>query len=213
MDSKLNQSSMRIILAVVLIAVGVMSLLGANLLWPFFIIVPGIILLGMATMGRSAAAVFSIPGMMIAGTGLLLFVQNLTDYWASWSYAWTLYGVFLGLGFMLMARMIDAPSLGDVGRGFVRFSMIAFLGFSFLMEIVFNVGGGPGLWHIALLAIGAYLLWEVFSGSDGFLLPKKKNDFKLKRGEKLFTGPIVYGSRSSTRLEEQDRVETSENRL
>jgi hypothetical protein len=201
-------SNSRVALALGLIAVGVMAFMGAGLLWPMFILVPGLILLGIALGGgRAGAAALSIPAMMVTGTGALLFIQNVTGYWQSWAYAWTLYGVFLGMGFMLMGQRLDDPSLHKVGRGFVQASLVAFAAFAFFFELVIGISGGPGpVGALILIGLGLLLLTRDREGHRflSTLVPsaeKTKGKNKPKRQEdKLFTGPIVYGSRPSARV-------------
>jgi hypothetical protein len=180
-----------------LIGLGVMALMGIGLLWPMFILLPGLVMLGAALYSGKAAAGLAIPGMIVTGTGGLLFIQNLTGYWESWSYAWTLYGVFLGMGFVIMARLMEQPALERVGRGFIWAGVVSFGVFAFLMMAIFDVGGGPGsgLWAAMLIGAGLFILVLNIAGRRGELdKPKRKS----KREDRLFTGPVVYGSRTSS---------------
>jgi hypothetical protein len=197
----------RVAVALGLIAVGVMAFMGPGLLWPMFILVPGLVLLGIAFGGgRAGAAAMSIPAMIVTGTGALLFIQNLTGYWESWAYAWTLFGVFLGMGFMLMGQRLDDPSLHRVGRGFVQVSLMAFAAFAFFFEVIIGISGGPGpVGALILIGLGLFLLARNREGQRSLLAldphsEKAKRKSKPKRHEdKLFTGPIVYGSRAPAR--------------
>jgi hypothetical protein len=197
----------RVAVALGLIAIGVMAFMGPGLLWPMFILVPGLVLLGIALgCGRAGAAAMSIPAMIVSGIGALLFIQNLTGYWESWAYAWTLFGVFLGMGFMLMGQRLDDPSLHRVGRGFVRISLMAFAAFAFFFEVVIGISGGPGpIGALILIGLGLFLLARNREGQRSLLAvdphsEKAKHKNKSKRHEdKLFTGPIVYGSRAQAR--------------
>ena len=206
------------IAAVVLIALGVLSLMGVGLLWPMFILVPGLMMLAVAFGGgRAGAAAMSIPGMIVTGTGALMFVQNLTGYWDSWAYAWTLYGAFLGMGFMLMGLRLNDPGLHRVGRGFVNVSLLAFAGFAFLFEIILGIGRHGGLNALVLIGLGLFLMTrspvcgriKAMIGNISDLDGKPKRKVKSKRDEdQLFTGPIIYGtrvtSRSASRLSTPD---------
>jgi hypothetical protein len=204
-----SSNTIRTILAIALIIGGVMWLTGVNLFWPMFVLVPGAVMLAAAFSGeKHAAAGLAIPGALVTGTGALLFVQNLTGYWESWSYAWTLYGVFLGIGLMILGSLTGDRSSETVGRGFVRYSLYAFIGVSFLMEMVFKVGGSWGLWPIGLILAGGYLVWATFiQPQSGH---KAKTIAKPKRSEKLFTGPIVYGSRRTSTPSERLSVPEAE---
>jgi len=187
--------------AIVLIVLGILALMGMGLLWPMFVLVPGFILLGAAMSRPPATAGLAVPGMLITGTGALLFVQNLTGYWESWSYAWTLYGAFLGLGLIMTGRLGSDESLQNIGRGFLFFSLIAFAVVSFFMEILIGINGGMGmgLWPFLLIGVGGFLLLRSLAGKH--VLAGKPN---RRQGEALFTGPVVYGSRRSTRLTTPD---------
>lgn len=213
-----ENNNRRAIFALILIGLGVMSLMGVGLLWPMFILVPGLAMLGIAYRGgRAGAASMSIPGMIVTGTGVLLFVQNLTGYWESWTYAWTLYGAFLGIGFMLMGERLEDSSLHQIGRHFVNFSLLTFAGFAFLFEIVIGISGRGPVNALILIALGAFLLtrraacepMRALIDQVAHLDNKPKRKVKPKRdADKLFTGPIVYGTRvSSHRLSVSDTDE------
>lgn len=195
------------IVALFLIGLGVMSLMGANLLWPMFVLVPGLIMLMLVYVGgRAGAAAFSIPGMMVTGIGALLFVQNLTGYWESWTYAWALFGVFLGMGFMLMGQRLEDSSLHRFGQQFANISLIILAGFAFLFEIMFGVGGHIYLKALVLIGLGLFLATRSAFGprmtvalSDGSKRQPKQKTKSKRDPDKLFTGPIVYGTRVSSR--------------
>lgn len=182
----------RVVAALGLIALGTIPLFGLSAIWPLSILAPGLVFLAMSSSGGRRTAPFAIPGMLVAGTGALLFFQNLTGHWVSWSYAWTLYGVFLGLGFILMGKLMGDDTLPAVGRGFVKAGLIGFVAFAFLMEVVFNAGGAAWLLSALLIAGGLILLARTLAGQQR----RAGRQIKRKRREEaLFTGPIVYSSR------------------
>lgn len=119
---------------------------GANpfsILWPLFVMIPGFIFLCFSRQGEADNAALAVPGALIAGTGAILFYQNLTGHWASWAYMWTLYGVFLGLSFQYMDKrgMKDDEDLGEIGRYFVLFSSLLFIALAVFFEVlIFNDG-------------------------------------------------------------------------
>jgi hypothetical protein len=59
--------------------------------WPFFVIVPGLALLGvgLAATGR-LGEVLAMVGGLVTVAGLVLLLQNATDRFDTWAYAWTL---------------------------------------------------------------------------------------------------------------------------
>ena len=58
--------------------------------WPLFVIVPGLGLLGLglAVPGR-LGEVLAMVGGVVTMAGLVLLVQNATDRFETWAYAWT----------------------------------------------------------------------------------------------------------------------------
>jgi len=195
----------RIFPAIVLIGLGMMLLMDIGMLWPMFILVPGLIMLWIAVAGgRAGAAAMSIPGMITTGTGALMFIQNITGYWESWSYAWALYGVFFGMGFMLMGQQFDDPGLHKVGRGFGRVGLITFFVCDFFFEVVIGISGGFGsLTPLLLIGLGLYMLTRGMDEDRLHTLlggDKTKVKNKPKRSEEqLFTGPVIYGTRVTSR--------------
>lgn len=197
----------RVVLALIFIGLGAVFLMNTSMLWPMFILGPGLVMLWLAASGgKTGAAAMSIPGMLVTGTGALLFVQNITGYWSSWAYAWTLFGVFLGMGFMLMGQKLEDSSLHNLGRVFAQVSLVGFGLFAFFFEAILKISGGVGpLFPVLLIGLGLYLLSRGM-GSDGLraLLSSSSGDIKLKNKpkrseDKLFTGPIVYGTRATPR--------------
>lgn len=193
----------RAVVGIGLIALGVMLWSGISVFWPMFILVPGMAFLAAGFAGKKSTAGLFIPGMLISGLGALLLLTNITGYWESMSYSWTLFFVFLGMGLGLTGRMADDENLQRVGRGFMVAGATAFMVFAFLMEAVFNVGGGMGPvgWSLLLIAAGALILLRNMAGTGaGKSKRKVKNDV-------LFTGPVVYGSRyhgNGSRLSSSD---------
>jgi hypothetical protein len=187
--------------AIILIAVGVLFFLSQTLniniwgifglSWPLFIVLPGLLFLALAIFGDKKVAGFIMPGAIITGTGLLLWVQNATGHWESWAYAWSLYPVFVGLGLTFLGRRTDNANAEKTGRGMVTWGVVAFLVlFAFFEVLIF--GGLAGLGNIVvpllLIGVGAYLLL----GGRGRSLDDKS---KRKNEAPVFTGPRVLNSR------------------
>lgn len=177
------------VIAIGLIALGVVFGAGVSAFWPLFVLIPGLIFLAVAARGGRATAPFAIPGMIISGTGLLLLAQNLTGYWDSWSYAWTLYSVFLGMGLAMMGRLLGDQAFEVLGRVLILVGSVAFVVLGLLMEVVVR-GLGAEPWPLLLIGMGLLLLARPFTLRRA-LAPKKK-----KQDDHLFTGPVVYGSRT-----------------
>ena len=174
----------RVIAAIGLIGLGLMSVMSLSLLWPMIILLPGLVMLSIALFGgRAGAAAMAIPGMLVAGLGGLLFIQNWTGYWESWSYAWTLFGVFLGMGFMLLGQRLEDRTLHAVGKWFVNGGLIAFAGFAFFFEMIIGIGSGGGtLGAVIMVGLGLFLLKQ--EGQLDALQSKLAGESKAKRKAK-----------------------------
>ncbi|MHB1357543.1 MAG: hypothetical protein ACYCZF_16360 [Anaerolineae bacterium] len=157
----------RIVGGVILVLLGglflVSQFLDINLmryLWPGFIILPGVLFfIGMLIGGRNAGGL-AIPGTIITTTGLLLFYQNLTGLWQTWSFAWALVGpVATGLGlviFGLYSGKPDARKAGMIVLG-IGLALLAIFGISFGFGFP---GLGRYLWPLVLIALGIFVVLQ-----------------------------------------------------
>jgi hypothetical protein len=176
-------------------------MLRMNLLWPLWVFAPGLLLLAVTLRGGAATSALAIPAMLLTGTGGLLFIQNLTGYWESWSYAWTLYGVFLGMGFVLMGQLGRSRMIEQLGNALISFGLMAFAGVGVFFELIIGVGGSAssGLWAGLLIGLGVWMLMRSRPG----------------RAHPPSGGGVIYGSsgkrydvsRLSTPDTERDRRE------
>ena len=138
-----------LVLGVLLIVLGCLFLAGEQFNinwdrygWPVFVIVPGLVLLvlGLAIPGEAGLGL-AIPGGIVTTVGLILALQNSTDTYASWAYAWALVapgsvGVSLFLYGLLHRRLdlVDAGlRTGAVGLGL-------FVGFGLFFENIIGMG-------------------------------------------------------------------------
>ncbi|NJL95911.1 MAG: hypothetical protein HC915_20365 [Anaerolineae bacterium] len=162
MQSQLTRTDgVRTAAAVGFIALGLMFLLGVARFWPLFVIVPGLACLVPYYRGGRQGAYWAVPGALLVGTGLLLMFQSLTDYWESWAYAWTLLGVFIGVGLRMMGERLENASLRQVGRWMAIVSGAAFLTIGGLV-LVLTSALLRLLLMLAFFAAGVFLLWQVF---------------------------------------------------
>ena len=72
--------------------------------WPFYVIGAGalILVIGLLT----GAANMVIPACIVAGIGGILYYQNYSNDWESWSFLWTLIPGFVGIGTNLAGLLI-----------------------------------------------------------------------------------------------------------
>ena len=153
-----------------LIIFGVLALLGKlfqnfnfwNTFWPFFIIGVGLLFfVGMFAGGKSVSGL-AIPGSIITAIGLMLFYQNLTSHWESWSYGWTVILMAVGLGIFIMGAWGQNESQRAAGLRVLRIGLIMFIIFGAFFELIFTAGMPFGLRSIvfpaALILLGLYLI-------------------------------------------------------
>jgi hypothetical protein len=131
--------------------------------WPFFVIVPGLALLGLglAADGRSGVVLATVGGV-ITMAGLVLLVQNATDRFETWAYAWTLVVlVGAGTGRWLVGMVRGRRDLAASGGWLIAAGLAAFLGLAVFFEVVIGIGGGRygsgGRYGLAALLILAGL--------------------------------------------------------
>jgi hypothetical protein len=162
-------------LGIVLVACGLLFLL-RNLipgfrpfamLWPFFVIIPGLLFFVGMVMGGPKAGPLAIPGSVITGTGLLLLYQSITNHWESWAYAWTLYLGFVGAGIAIHGAWSDDRRHIKPGFRLIGISLIAFVLFGAFFELLLNISDnliGNLLWPGLVIAFGLYLLLRNTAG-------------------------------------------------
>lgn len=133
---------------------GLQVWIGGPMGWPVIVVAVGVFLLILGVL--VGAPGMAVPAAIVGGIGGLLYWQNLTGNWESWSYAWALIPGFVGVGIILSGLL-----QGRVGRSFdaglwlVVISTVLFLVFgSFL--------GGQNMlgpyWPVLLIVLGALLL-------------------------------------------------------
>jgi hypothetical protein len=130
--------------------------------WPFWIVGPGLLFLVAAIV--SGVSGLAVPGAVISGVGLILYYQNYTGDWESWSYMWTLIIGAVGIGVFLM-HVIDGnlrKAVTDGGNTIIT-SIVLFLIFGSIFRAIF--GQTPFLgdyWPILLIAAGLWTLIRPF---------------------------------------------------
>jgi hypothetical protein len=112
-------------------------------LWPFWVIVPGglIMALGFRDTHRNNEGLVTF-GSIVAVTGIILFVQNITGQWQSWAYAWALlFPGSIGLGQYLWGKR--AGNVAEVRRGekTMQTAFVLFVTFGLFFEVVLGIGG------------------------------------------------------------------------
>jgi hypothetical protein len=142
------------ILGVALIFLGLLFLAGQVLDvdlgrfgWPLFVVVPGVLLftVGVAAGGDEGAGL-AVAGAITTTVGVVLAVQNATDLWATWAYAWALVGPgAVGLGLLAYGILRGRPDLRANGARSLATGLALFAGFGLFFEGVIGLSGEPFL--------------------------------------------------------------------
>jgi hypothetical protein len=114
--------------------------------WPFFVIVPGLGLLGLglAAAGR-LGEVLAMVGGVVTMAGLVLGVQNATDRFETWAYAWALVVlVGAGVGRWLVGMVRGRRDLVASGGWLIAAGLVAFVVLAVFFEVVVGIGGRGG---------------------------------------------------------------------
>jgi hypothetical protein len=131
--------------------------------WPFFVIIPGVVLL--------TASVFPAPpqgrGLAIAGAivttiGTILLVMDMTGRFDAWAYAWALIPGGAGLGSLLYGLFARDRELTGAGVRLIGISAVLFAIGAWFFETTFATGEAPldlaTWWPVLLVAIGALVM-------------------------------------------------------
>lgn len=134
--------------------------------WPFFVIVPGLVILFVALTASGAVSEgLAILGSIITLTGLILLFQDATDHYESWAYAWALiFPGAIGLGMILYGWTARRPGNVRAGTRLAGIALLLFLLGAAFFEGVVGIGGyqfdhntGVVL-GVIIIALGAVML-------------------------------------------------------
>lgn len=169
-SEKRGQAKVGLGVGVVLIVVGILLLLGQLLgvhlgqyFWPFFVIVPGVVLFVIAlSAGAQAGEGLSIVGGIVTMVGLVLLYQNTFNHFESWAYAWALVGpTSVGLSQMIYGSAKGRDDLVTSGKRVAAVGITIFLVAAAFFELVIGLSGfglGRYGWAVLLIILGVFFL-------------------------------------------------------
>jgi len=147
------------------------QLLDGNIMrtfWPLLVVLFGLtFLFGLILAGRTGAWL-AIPGALITTLGLLLFFQNWTDLWATWTYAWALLLTAVGFGMLIMNIYLKRLGLRRAAGVVIGIGLFLFVIFGVFFEVILKISGkdinaslflGGGLVLLGLFVIFSRLLF------------------------------------------------------
>lgn len=161
-----RQNRTQLVLGILLVAAGVYYVLAQQMpglrfwaefdfQWPFYVIGAGvlILLIGLLTGAPSMA----VPACIVAGIGGILYYQNRTNDWSSWSFLWALIPGFVGIGVLLTALLGENTRQNLThGLNLVVISAALFLAFAAIFQRLTFLGSyGPA---VLLILLGLYVI-------------------------------------------------------
>jgi hypothetical protein len=154
-------------LGLLLLVVGVLALVARSLGydafglgWPLFVIVPGLFLFALAVSARgTAGSAIAVPAGIVTMVGIVLAVQNATDLWATWAYAWALVAPGgVGIGLLAYGLVTGQREFVRAGLPIFGVGLALFLGFGLFFEGVLGLNGTAIVGAETLLAGGLVVL-------------------------------------------------------
>ena len=145
-----------ILLGALFLAVQLVPGLQDWLEWPLIIVGIGVLLLIIGLL--TGVPDMAIPACIVGGIGGLLYWQNATGNWESWTYAWALIPGFVGVGIVLSGLLSGQVRQAVSGGGtLILISLVMFL----IAGSFFGaLGLGPlgDYWPALLIALGLLIL-------------------------------------------------------
>jgi hypothetical protein len=145
-----------------------------SVLWPLWIVVPGVaMLIASFFIPPKGGVGLAIPGAIVTMVGIILWVQATYDLYATWAYAWALVApTGVGLGMLLYGVVHrDGELVGDGART-TLVGLGLFLGFALFFEGVVGLSGTPianldQVLPYAIIGLGILLVvLSFFGGRD-----------------------------------------------
>lgn len=147
-----------VLLGALLAAMQLYPALNDYIQWPMILIALGVLfLVGMAIDGNGDLA---IPGLVNIGLGAIFLYQMMNNDWESWSYVWTLIPGFVGFG-ILLANLVNRER---VDRGGVILVFASGVGFAaFYAAYHYENISLEMLWPVALILVGVIVVVQALS--------------------------------------------------
>jgi hypothetical protein len=122
--------------------------------WPLIVVGVGLALLVIGLLVGNPDMI--VPACVVGGIGGILYYQNATSDWISWTYLWSLIPGFVGVG-LLLSALLGGRDRRDVSAGvwLIIISAVLFLIFG-------SIFGGLTIlgiyWPVLLILLGVVIL-------------------------------------------------------
>jgi hypothetical protein len=151
-----------------------------RLYWPLLVVLFGLtFIVGMLSAKRRGAGL-AIPGTIIITIGLLLFVQNMFNLWITWTYAWALLIVAIGLGLAIMNAYLKRDGIRRAAGLLIGIGLVLFVTFGVFFELILQVRGADLYSGIflggGLVLLGLFVVFSRALFGQRKLKPEKGKD-------------------------------------
>jgi hypothetical protein len=139
--------------------------------WPFFVIIPGVVLLAMAFVPAPPSGIgFAIAGSIVTTVGLILSYQQATGHWESWAYAWALIPAAAGLSMAIYGLVSGHREFLRTGLVLGGVAAALFASGFWFFETIFDSGRVPvdlaTWWPAILIGVGLLITLSTVVGSS-----------------------------------------------
>lgn len=135
-------------------------------IWPFFMILPGLFLIGYAMADEANGEPTVIIGSILTAVGTILFLQTIFGFWASWAYMWALVApTAVGLGLWLWGIRFNRDESIKSGKDLTKIGLTLFVGFGVFFELIIGISGfglSRFFWPLLIIGIGLWILVQNF---------------------------------------------------
>jgi hypothetical protein len=178
MSNKIDMKAIRpsnVLLGGLFVLLGIIFLIGelfniriGHFIWPFFVMGPGVFLFLLSLVfDDDTGQALSAVGGIVTMVGLILFFQNVTGFWGSWTYAWALVApTGVGVGMFLFALLKNKPELRKESGKVIKVGLSIFVVAAIFFELIIGVSGfglGRFGWPVLLIALGIFFLFRNLS--------------------------------------------------
>jgi hypothetical protein len=127
--------------------------------WPLIVVAVGA---GLLVFGLLVGAPgMAIPACIVAGIGLILYWQNATGNYETWSFAWTLIPGFVGVGTILNG-LLGGGKLRDALEGGFWLILISLVMFAIFGSFLGGLNLFGPYWPALLILLGLIVLVRSF---------------------------------------------------
>lgn len=136
-----------------------MAWLRLEVSWPLIVVGVGLFLLIFGLL--VGAPGMAVPACVVGGIGALLYWQNATGNWDSWSYVWSLIPGFVGIG-VILNGLLGGEKLRDSLEGGFWLILISLVMFAIFGSFLGGLTLFGSYWPVLLIVLGLVVLVRSF---------------------------------------------------